>query len=146
MPDLPLPSPSGDSGADRSLPLWLERIARWWSTVSELSWPRVAIGAAVAAVVLGGIVLLIRKPAAPPLVLPRAPVETPPPSTTGPAATGGPATITVHAAGALVRPGVYAVPEGARVADVVDAAGGTGGEADVDQLNLAAKVTDGERV
>ena len=52
----------------------------------------------------------------------------------------------VHVAGAVARPGVYRVRPGGRVADVVDAAGGPGSEADVDQLNLAAKVGDGERV
>jgi len=52
----------------------------------------------------------------------------------------------VHAAGAVVRPGVYPVLAGARVTDVVDAAGGAAADADLQQLNLAAKVADGERV
>jgi competence protein ComEA len=41
---------------------------------------------------------------------------------------------------------VYKVRPGGRVADVLDAAGGPAPDADVDQLNLAAKVADGERV
>jgi len=41
---------------------------------------------------------------------------------------------------------VYQVPAGARVTDVVDAAGGPAPDADLQQLNLAAKVADGERV
>lgn len=52
----------------------------------------------------------------------------------------------VHAAGAVARPGVYKVRPGGRVADVLDAAGGPASDADLDQVNLAAKVTDGERV
>lgn len=52
----------------------------------------------------------------------------------------------VHAAGAVARPGVYRVKAGGRVADVLDAAGGPASDADLDQVNLAAKVTDGERV
>jgi len=52
----------------------------------------------------------------------------------------------VAAAGALARPGVYVVPSRARVADLVAAAGGTLADANVDQLNLAAKLTDAERV
>jgi competence protein ComEA len=52
----------------------------------------------------------------------------------------------VHAAGAVARPGVVTVPAGARVTDVVAAAGGPAGDADLDQVNLAAPVTDGERV
>jgi competence protein ComEA len=60
--------------------------------------------------------------------------------------TGTPATLTVHAAGAVASPGVYTVAAGARVADVVTAAGGPLPEADVDRLNLAARVADGDRV
>lgn len=52
----------------------------------------------------------------------------------------------VHAAGAVARPGVYRVRSGGRVADVLDAAGGPAPDADLDQVNLAAKVSDGERV
>ncbi len=52
----------------------------------------------------------------------------------------------VHAAGAVVAPGVVTVPAGSRVADVVTAAGGAAPDADLDQVNLAALVSDGERV
>lgn len=52
----------------------------------------------------------------------------------------------VHAAGAVVHPGVYRVAPGGRVADVLDAAGGPSAGADLDQVNLAAEVSDGERV
>jgi competence protein ComEA len=41
---------------------------------------------------------------------------------------------------------VYAVAAGSRVVDAVAAAGGPIAEADVDQLNLAARVSDGDRV
>lgn len=51
-----------------------------------------------------------------------------------------------HAAGAVNRPGVYVLPAGARVEDLITAAGGATPDADVDQLNLAALVADGERV
>ena len=62
----------------------------------------------------------------------------------GPAADGG--TAYVHVAGAVVSPGVYRLGPSARVSDALDAAGGPAGDADVDALNLAAKVADGERV
>lgn len=52
----------------------------------------------------------------------------------------------VHAAGAVAQPGVVTVPGGSRVTDVVAAAGGPAPDADLDQINLAALVTDGERV
>jgi len=52
----------------------------------------------------------------------------------------------VHAAGAVAHPGIYVVPAGGRVADVITAAGGPLAEADFDRLTLAARVSDGDRV
>jgi len=128
----------------------------------------VAVGAAVAVVALRG------APAAPEMILPRVGTPAAAGATTGGAgsgsagAPGGPGGPTggagvapgvdggtggeaepvayVHAAGAVARPGVYRVVAGGRVADVLDAAGGPAHDADLDQVNLAAKVTDGERV
>ena len=54
--------------------------------------------------------------------------------------------VAVHAAGAFARPGLYELPAGSRVADLVDAAGGPAADAVVDALNLAAKLSDGERI
>lgn len=54
--------------------------------------------------------------------------------------------IQVHVAGAVVRPGVYDMPEGSRVLDAVEAAGGFVAEADKNGLNLAARVEDAERL
>jgi competence protein ComEA len=54
--------------------------------------------------------------------------------------------VTVHVAGAVLRPGVVRVDGGARVVDAIDAAGGGLPDADLDRLNLAAKVVDGQRV
>ena len=45
-----------------------------------------------------------------------------------------------------MRPGVVRVTTGARVVDAIDAAGGGLPDADLDRLNLAAKVVDGQRV
>jgi competence protein ComEA len=52
----------------------------------------------------------------------------------------------VHVAGAVRRPGVYRVPAGARVQDAVRLAGGARPGADVNAINLAAKVADGQQV
>ena len=52
----------------------------------------------------------------------------------------------VHVAGAVRRPGVYELPGGARIRDAVTEAGGGRAGADLDALNLAAKVTDGQQV
>lgn len=54
--------------------------------------------------------------------------------------------ITVHVAGWVARPGLVAVPEGARVADAIEAAGGAISGARLDVINLAQTVQDGERV
>jgi competence protein ComEA len=54
--------------------------------------------------------------------------------------------IYVHVAGAVNRPGLYELPQGSRVDDAVKAAGGATADADLDSLNLAAKVRDGDKV
>ena len=51
--------------------------------------------------------------------------------------------IVVHVAGAVARPGVHRLASGARLADLVEAAGGPQPEADLDRVNLAAPVVDG---
>lgn len=57
-----------------------------------------------------------------------------------------PASVLVHVAGAVVGPGVYLLDGAARVHTAIDAAGGPTGDADLDGLNLASPVTDGERI
>jgi competence protein ComEA len=57
---------------------------------------------------------------------------------------GGP--IVVHVSGAVVRPGLVHLPGTARVAQALEAAGGTTPDADLDRLNLAARIADGERL
>lgn len=67
-----------------------------------------------------------------------APTSTTPPTTAG--------TVVVHVAGAVQHPGVVSLPAGSRVVDAVTAAGGAVEGADLDRLNLAARIADGERV
>ncbi len=52
----------------------------------------------------------------------------------------------VHVAGAVAHPGLVRVQSGARIADAIAAAGGGLPDADLDRLNLAAKVVDGQRI
>jgi competence protein ComEA len=52
----------------------------------------------------------------------------------------------VHVAGAVQRPGVYRLEPGDRVIDAVTAAGGATPEAVVHAVNLAAPLSDGQRV
>lgn len=54
--------------------------------------------------------------------------------------------IVVQVSGAVPRPGVYALPDGARVQDVISAAGGFLAEADKEFINLAQVLEDGERL
>jgi len=61
-------------------------------------------------------------------------------------AKGSTATIAVHVAGAVTHPGVVELHAGARVIDAVEAVGGALADGDLDRLNLAAKLTDGQRV
>lgn len=54
--------------------------------------------------------------------------------------------LAVHVAGAVMRPGLYEVSEGSRVADALSAAGGPAPGARLDELNLAARLKDGQKV
>jgi len=54
--------------------------------------------------------------------------------------------IVVHITGAVPRPGVYALPQGARVQDVISAAGGFLAEAEKTAINLAALLEDGQKL
>jgi competence protein ComEA len=60
----------------------------------------------------------------------------------GPPAAG---TITVHVVGQVRRPGVFSMPAGSRVADVVTKAG-VGKGADLAAINLARLLVDGEQI
>src|SRR3954471_7977571 len=53
---------------------------------------------------------------------------------------------TVHVAGAVRHPGVYRLAASARVQDAVRRAGGARRGADVNAINLAAKVADGQQI
>ncbi len=55
-------------------------------------------------------------------------------------------TVAVHVAGRVRRPGVVTLRPGARVADALEAVGGAADDADLDRVNLARPLSDGEQV
>lgn len=54
--------------------------------------------------------------------------------------------IIIHIAGEVKQSGVYELPEGARVIDAIMAAGGETAYADLDSINLASAISDGEKI
>jgi competence protein ComEA len=64
----------------------------------------------------------------------------------GATAVDGGGTILVQAAGAVLLPGVYKMRSGARVSDLVTAAGGPTADGDPNALNLAGELRDGDRI
>lgn len=54
--------------------------------------------------------------------------------------------VVVDVTGAVQRPGVYRMPAGSRVNDAVDRAGGPAPKAELEGVNLAARLSDGQQV
>jgi competence protein ComEA len=152
--DAAVPAPTDafdDEPAFRPLPpppsLWT-RAVDWVQAHRDqvpLTRRTVTAGVVVVAVIVVILVLTVRATGAtgarPELTLPRAPAASAP-STDTPAAD----VAVVYVVGAVQHPGIQRLPAAARVGDAVDAAGGPAGDADLDQLNLAAPVSDGDRV
>lgn len=90
-----------------------------------------AVGAVLGLLIIASVVLLWNDRDAPAFVVVPSDAE---------------ATIAVHVTGAVATPGVVLVPGGARLVDVIEAAGGLDATADTNQLNLAARVGDAQRV
>jgi competence protein ComEA len=59
---------------------------------------------------------------------------------------GGGSDVVVDVTGAVREPGVYRLPAGSRVDDAVKRAGGETGKAELDSVNLAARLADGQQV
>ena len=126
----PRPAPRGRAA-------FLEQLRDRWAE------PRVRAGVLIAVAAVAGLVWYqvvrsdssaLAAPARSPRTAHRAPTTTTRPP------------VLVHVAGAVVHPGLVRVATGARVADAITAAGGPVPDADLDRLNLAAKVADGQRI
>ncbi|HEV2757855.1 MAG TPA: ComEA family DNA-binding protein [Actinomycetota bacterium] len=113
--------------------------------IEEIAGRRIDTGlviAVVAVLVGAGLLVSSRKPAAaiaPPATAPEAGTSIAPSPAASPQ-------LLVHVAGAVARPGLYALPAGARVADAVEAAGGAARRADLGLLNLAEPLVDGVKI
>lgn len=130
----PSPAPVEPSGG-RPAPGWRGALDALGLSRAEAA--ALAILAAGAAAVLGIVWWTARHPAALPVPAPdvtTAPAET---------ATEG---VVVHVAGQVASPGIYALPDGARVADAVREAGGAGPFAALERVNLARRLSDGEQL
>ncbi|QXC61543.1 ComEA family DNA-binding protein [Aquihabitans sp. G128] len=147
-----------------------ERWERWWARARRS--PLRLVGAALGVLVVAAVAWWLLRPPAPPIesALPLASSSGSSGSsgdgsgggsgastgagagTAGDVGVGSASSTTaapdlvVQASGAVAHPGVYRLAAGARVDDVVRAAGGLGPQADADRVNLAAPVADGERV
>lgn len=139
-PLAPLPPPSPG-----------QRLAELWDRLRTSQSPAPALAAVAVVALTAGLIWyragLAQGEALVPPVVQAAAASTAAPSEPLPAAApeGGPGPV-VHVAGAVTRPGLYHLPEGARVADAVTTAGGPAPDAEPNRLNLAAKVADGQRI
>ncbi len=150
-PSVPVP-PRPDPRRPRPAVSGLERLRDRWGD------PRVRIAALLVAALVAGLVwyqLGVRgsvgadagASAAPATTAPATERASGPDGATGASTTTEPrGTAVVHVAGAVVHPGVVTLHAGARVVDAIQAAGGGAPGADLDRLNLAAKVVDGQRI
>ena len=91
----------------------------------------VLLGVMAGFVLAGVLVFVSRAPEGEPIILEPAPTKSP---------------IAVHVIGAVPRPGLYEFAEGSRLQDAIDAAGGLLASANVDALNLAALLEDGQQL
>jgi competence protein ComEA len=78
-----------------------------------------------------GILLAVGKPNSNPVMLLPTPVPT---------------NLTIDIAGEVVKPGVYQLPPDSLVLDAIEAAGGLLVDADINTLNMAAELSDGQKI
>ncbi len=145
-----VPRPAGGGRVRRTLARWLP--AALADSLVDPGRPGATalVLVVLAAAVLAGVGVWSSRPQAQPIGgLPAVSIG---PGAPGPAATPAPAPgapagpLVVSVVGKVARPGLVRVPDGARVADAVDAAGGALPGVDLSVLNLARRLGDGEQV
>jgi len=95
------------------------------------SWWGIPYGILIGLLAAGVILLVSRQPRGKPIELMPSPTPSP---------------LFVYINGAVKNPGVYALPLGSRVADAVQAAGGFAANAGTQEIDLAAKLIDGQTI
>ena len=98
------------------------------------------------ALVAGVVALLVLVVAGTLLLRPARPAVLPPVRVAARAADRSAANVFVNVVGAVRRPGLYRLKDGSRVADAVRRAGGPTPKAQIELLNLAARIADGEQI
>ena len=105
----------------------------------------IALAVGVVAALIGGLALLFADSRASKGVIIATP-ERPPAEARTPTETATPAAVAVYVSGAVGAPGVYELPSDARADDALTAAGGASPDADLERVNLAKRVSDGEHI
>ena len=105
----------------------------------------ILLAVGVAATLIGGLALLFADSRAPKGVIIVTP-ERPLAESRTPTATATPSAIGVYVSGAVDKPGVYELPSDSRADDALAAAGGASPDADLERVNLAKRVSDGEHI
>jgi competence protein ComEA len=95
------------------------------------TWQGIVFGTFLGLVAAAVIMLVIAPPRGDPIIL------TPPPT---------PDMYRVYVAGAVNSPGVVALPRDSRITDAIMHSGGFTTDADLQSLNLAARINDGDRI
>ena len=162
MPEAPdrssvsAPDPLSALRATDARPLteqWRDRAHAWWEDRRIDSRLLVGVGVVAVALLVGPRLVRAGDPPiedslplarpSPTTIAVAAPAE---PATTDDAVAAAPTVVVVHVAGAVKNPGLIVGAAGWRVADAIAAAGGTSPGADLDRVNLAAPIADGERL
>lgn len=151
--------PSGYEEYEPDLPRsWVERLAGMWGPSATLSRRAVVALFVVGTIAVAVALFLLRDrpetveapemvpqsvPADDAAAAPDAESDTPEVESSGSDPEGD---FVVHVGGEVEEPGLYTLPSGSRVSDAVEAAGGALPEADLDLLNLARPLVDGEQI
>jgi competence protein ComEA len=91
-------------------------------------------------IILGMVIVFLRRPPQPEFI-----VTSPTPTAT-PLPTPTPCPVQVYVSGAVTHPDVYKLPTESIIKDAIEAAGGATSEADLDCINLALSVADGQHI